>query len=892
MKKTILSIFLSIIWVGALQAQYSTNFDNDTPGSVPNGWTSYTTQSDDPGFMVIQDTGIARSPYQFLGYIGTDISQISDAWIVSPAITVGNNKELIFYWREKWSYAYNYSGVYISTGSSDPINNPNDFTELAEFNPNDYPTWNEWNKAMFDLRSYQGQTVYIAFKYTGDFSHDFYVDDFQISDIPYCNPTQDITINAYTQTTIDVSWDPVQGVDEYEIVWGPQGFDPNTGTPVLVNGLSYTIDNLTPATWYDVYVRAACSSYNYSAWAGPEPARTAGPPPVNDTCSAAINLTVYPVGGSAGNETQGDTFDATPSQYSQTSCDSFGTNLDLFYSFTAPADGNLVILTAGPNGGYIEAAVYDACGGNEIACFSSGNRKVVTGLTGGQTYILQVWHDDFNKGQFTIALEELPPPPANNDCANAESLTVYPAGGGAGNETDGDTTNATASSMSQTSCDSFGTNLDLFYSFVAPANGTIKIITGGANGAQIEKAIYDACGGNEVACLGQSSTDLVGGLTPGQTYILQVWHDDFNAGPFNIVLEEGPTGPANDDCANAESLTVYPSGGGAGNETSASTLAATPSQYAHTSCDAFGTNLDLFYTFVAPANGSVLILTGGANGAQVEKAIYDACGGNEIACLSQSSSSIVSGLTPGQTYILQVWHDDFNAGDFNIVLEEGPSAPANDLCSGAIDVPVSSSCNPVYGTNLAASDSGMGDPGCAFYQGGDIWFKATVPADGNLEIETVQGNTGSVSDTGMAVYSGDCNTLQLIECNDDGGAGLFSKVTLTGRTPGETVYIRVWEYGNNSYGEIGVCAYNPNVSIADLEAYGFAFWPNPAQNKIYFRSDENFDVQILNITGQVLMEKTDNDPMHWLDISGLKKGVYLMKVRIDGKEGTYKLIKE
>ncbi len=895
MKKITFYLLLVFGWLGIqnFYAQFTENFDTQTPGSAPSGWTSYTTQNDDPGFVVVQDAGIARSQENFLAHMGEDIAQESTSWIVSPPIVVGSSQELVFYWREKWSYAYNYSGVFISSGSNDPIQNPGDFTELAEFDPAVYTTWNQWNEAAFDLSSFDGQTVYIAFKYTGDHAHDFYVDDFTVQNMPYCNPPQNVSIDAYTQTTLDVSWDGISGVDDYEIVWGPQGFDPTTATPTQVTGTSYQITGLNPATYYDVYVRTMCRTYNLSAWAGPATGRTAGPPPANDDCANAINLTVYPVGGSAGNETPGDTFDATPSSMAQTSCDNTGTNLDVFYSFTAPSGGSVDILTGGANGAYIEAAIYDACNGNELYCFGTGTHKRAGGLTPGQTYILQLWHDDFNKGEFTVALEETPPPPPNDDCSNAENLTVYPAGGGAGNETNASTTSATPSSMAHTSCDSFGTNLDVFYSFTAPANGSVKIITGGANGSSIEAAIYDACNGNEINCFGNSSVKLATGLTPGQTYILQVWHDDFNAGDFTIVLEEGPSGPPNDDCSNAENLTVYPAGGGAGNETNASTLAATQSSMGHTSCDSFGTNLDLFYSFTAPSNGSVKIITGGASGSSIEAAIYDACNGNEINCFGNSSVKLASGLTPGQTYILQVWHDDFNAGDFTIVLEEGPNPPANDVCSGAIALSVSASCNPVTADNSAASDSGVPSPGCASYNGGDLWFSAVVPQDGNLTIETSSVSGSGVSDTGMAVYSGDCSNLTLIECNDDGGVGLFSKVDLTGRTPGETVYIRVWEYGNNAYGEIGVCAYNPNVGIEDLEAQGFGFFPNPTNGEITFRADKDITkIEITTLAGQIIYTAENINKEGRINITQLPKGIYLMNVYMNDVKGTYKLIKE
>jgi len=906
MRKIILSLAVFLSALLGMQAQtVSENFDSYANGSIPTGWTSYTTQTDDPGFMVVTDTGIARSPYNILAHKGVDINQESTSWIVSPAINVPANQELVFYWREKWSYAYNYSGVYISTASNDPINNPNDFTELGEFDPDDYPdTWNLWNKAMFDLSSYANQTVYIAFKYVGDFAHDFYVDDFQISSIPYCNPTTDINIDDYTDTTLDVSWDPVPNEDTYEIVWGPAGFDPNTGTPETVTGTSYTITGLSPSTWYDIYIRTMCSSYNYSSWSGPEAGRTSGPPPVNDTCAGAIDLTVYPaLGGSVGHETVGDTWDATPSAMSQTSCDSYGTNLDLFYTFTAPSSGNLVILTDSTQGRRIEAAIYDTCGGNELFCFSQGNRKTVTGLTGGQTYVLQVWHDDYNKGVFTIALEELPPPPANDQCSGAEELTV----GTSCNPITGDNTWATDSGEASPGCGGYNGG-DLWYKAVVPATGALTFETSSVAGSDVHDtgmAVYSGDCGNLtlLECDDDGGQGLFSKITavgqnPGDTLYVRVWEYGNNAyGEIGIcAYEVNATVPPNDDCANALNLTVYPEGGGAGHETNGSTEFATASSMSQTSCDSYGTNLDLFYTFTAPANGGVKVITGGATGSSIEAAIYDTCGGNEIACMGRSSTKLFGGLTPGQTYVLQVWHDDNAAGAFTIVIEEAPQPPVNDNCDGAIAISVShgaGNCHPTYSDNTAATDSGAGSPGCANYSGGDLWFKAVVPSTGNITVETVAGNSGNVTDTGMAVYAGDCNNLSLLDCDDDGGSSFFSKVELTGQTAGDTLYIRVWEYGNNSFGEIGVCAYDPSVSVEELQALGFNFYPNPTGGQLTLKAHENIQhVSITNLTGQVLLSR-DMDTNHVsLDISRLPSGVYLMNVRISGKEGTYRVVKE
>ncbi|MBJ6111057.1 T9SS type A sorting domain-containing protein [Hymenobacter sp. BT523] len=185
----------------------------------------------------------------------------------------------------------------------------------------------------------------------------------------------------------------------------------------------------------------------------------------------------------------------------------------------------------------------------------------------------------------------------------------------------------------------------------------------------------------------------------------------------------------------------------------------------------------------------------------------------------------ITGLTPltgYQFYIVQNCGGTAgsstrsNAGSFTTAAV----APANDDCAGAINIPVQfGGCTaPTMGNNTAATAS-TGAPaptncttggGTAEYQGGDIWFKVTVPATGTVTLET-SGTGGPVTDTGMAVYSGTCTTLNQIECDDDDSQnGLFSLIALTGRTPGEVLYVRVWEYGNDTFGPIGVCATSPS----------------------------------------------------------------------------------
>ncbi len=132
--------------------------------------------------------------------------------------------------------------------------------------------------------------------------------------------------------------------------------------------------------------------------------------------------------------------------------------------------------------------------------------------------------------------------------------------------------------------------------------------------------------------------------------------------------------------------------------------------------------------------------------------------------------------------------------------------PSNDTPCNAISLSVGTTCSFSTYTNAGATDSGIPDPGCANYLGGDVWFSVTVPASGSLIFDT---QSGVVTDGGMAIYSGtNCSSLSLIACNDDGGTGLMPRISQSGLTPGSTIWIRFWEYGNNNNGTFGICVYD------------------------------------------------------------------------------------
>jgi len=146
----------------------------------------------------------------------------------------------------------------------------------------------------------------------------------------------------------------------------------------------------------------------------------------------------------------------------------------------------------------------------------------------------------------------------------------------------------------------------------------------------------------------------------------------------------------------------------------------------------------------------------------------------------------------------------------------------SDNPCGAPVLTVNASCTFTAGTNAGATatpTAGIPAPGCASYSGGDVWYQMTVPAGGAFTID--MNSNGGMTDSGMAIYSGTCGAMTLIECDDDDSPnGLMSMITRTGHVAGSTIWVRIWEYGNDNNGTFQICANTPPLPPANDDCGG------------------------------------------------------------------------
>lgn len=133
-------------------------------------------------------------------------------------------------------------------------------------------------------------------------------------------------------------------------------------------------------------------------------------------------------------------------------------------------------------------------------------------------------------------------------------------------------------------------------------------------------------------------------------------------------------------------------------------------------------------------------------------------------------------------------------------------AQSDNPC-GAPALTVNSTCTNVTGslTSSATNTPGVPAPGCGGYAGPDVWYSLTVPATGSVVV-TMSAAAGGPADMAMAIYSGTCSALSLVQCNNDFGASLYPQITATGLTPGATVWVRIWEFGGGAFGNFQICA--------------------------------------------------------------------------------------
>jgi hypothetical protein len=638
---------------------------------------------------------------------------------------------------------------------------------------------------------------------------------------------------------------------------------------------------------------------------------------IASTCTNATYSTINATAGGFGNCSTSDVKDVWVKYYKPVGV----TNMKII---TSAASCQSV------NGTSVE--VYNSCAGIVLACgttsvtYPNFAEVTLSRPCAAETLYVRVTSDLDVGGKFQMCIKDNGVSSTTGmTCANATPICAIPfsqtglSTAGFGNDYD---------SANSACHDPFMNGEDYLFSYTPPSDICIRVqVT--STGLNPGIFVFDGCP-NVLAsthCIASSiattGTMTINSITlqAGTTYYFLVDNDTLGSAPpnipFNIDITQLATTPSNDACG-AVSLGSIANGVSC-NFTNYSTECATPSTIAYPvpSCGSFIQNItgDIWLSFTAGFTGVLLLKTQAGpipSTTDLAMAVYSGTCASLIqyACDDNSAGANMPLLSipviNGTTYYIRLWTvAPGSPGNFQFCMSSA-CAPPNDLPCQAINIPLGGT---VQGTN-ACSGSGSEPPNAAQCVAGGIintvWYKAIVPASGMLKIRT---HTHTLSDTQIQAYrfastcTNAASVYTSLGCNDDGpdcgsGGGQswhdFSELSLTGLTPGDTVYVAVDGYnsqtgtfeitiidGSQPYppvpgadcgAAVQVCGSSP-ISVPDPGILGYGnicdfatnynCWNNPERNSAWYQVTVNpgtlqFDVQT----------QSDYDFIMW-DITGV-----------------------
>lgn len=528
---------------------------------------------------------------------------------------------------------------------------------------------------------------------------------------------------------------------------------------------------------------------------------------------------------------------------------------DIVYKYT-PGSDDCINVNLTNTGTYVGVFIMDGCpDASGTSCVatatSAGGNPSLSGvtLTGGTDYyiVISTWAAPQSTAfDISITSSGLNPAFTPVTCAAALGTGVVAVGSlpyasGAGT-TCGAVDDITSSDIVTCGSTLYSGEEDQVFVFTPAATGSVTFAITSAN-SYTALSLYEDCP-LDANCTPVTGTCITSSksytasksftecVTAGVTYYLVL--DSWNGGgcisysDLTISAPSGSGAPANDSPCTAEVLTP----GASCSYVTYNNVCASNSGIADPGCASY-VSRDLWFKATVPASGNLVFDTDDADITDGGMAIYSGtCGALTLIecddfdsdngnmpriCRSAvgvgdcSGFACGTGLTPGSDVFIRVWEDGAdNNGTFQLCVWEpvAPAAPVNDDPCNATLLSVGVSClYSTYTNDCATASSGVPGPGCTTYLGGDVWFKAEIPASGSIALNS---NTGNITDGGMAIYTGTCGALALVECDDsdseNGGMPLIQNYSLT---PGDTVWVRFWEDGNDVSGTFDMCLYDP-----------------------------------------------------------------------------------
>jgi Secretion system C-terminal sorting domain len=438
----------------------------------------------------------------------------------------------------------------------------------------------------------------------------------------------------------------------------------------------------------------------------------------------------------------------------------------------------------------------------------------------------------------------------------------------------GTTVGATASTNAANggtpSCGSMGP--DVWYSFTAPASGTIDIQTSAGSITDGVMALYSgSCGAwTQITCsddvVGLMPAISAGGLTPGVTYLIRFWQYGGGTGTFNICISAAAPAAGNTTCSvpspicSGSPINFIANAGG-----SSADVINPGNNY---TCLFTSPNPSWYYLEIATAGNLVIDITAGAD---IDYSIWgpfpnlaNAISNCNTYALPQDCSyspspieqAVVNGVSVGQVYVLLV--TNFANVVQTININQAASNTATTNCA-IVPLPVG------YTYWNAQYNEGAVDL---------IW--GTEFEEDNRDFVVQRSADGMVWETiGAVAGNNTTNNAQNYSYTDH--------KPLTGIS-----YYRLMQVDAD-----GDIEYNSVLSVSSSDIEPFTVYPNPANNNfsIYTKSKKMERVVLTDMVGKSFdVDYTTTSNGVEIDCSNYAAGVYTLTVVTNGTAQSQRLI--
>lgn len=328
------------------------------------------------------------------------------------------------------------------------------------------------------------------------------------------------------------------------------------------------------------------------------------------------------------------------------------------------------------------------------------------------------------------------------------------------------------------------------------------------------------------------------------------------------------------------------------------------------SCDETSQGIqDLWYAFNSGNNTQVNVYLEPGNISDYSLAVFQGCGGDELACAVLPNGYIAVPTTPNTDHYVQVWSNlDFGSGGTYglcaMWTTPPPSPPANDDCEGAVVLTPQTVCNYVSGTGYYATMSDLLGTSCG---GGtpndDVWYRfvapltpitITVDGDGNA-------STGYDPVVELAYATGCGNVFNTLVCVDGTGPGGVETIPADFLNPGATYYIRVYDLDSDNPfpSTFQICILRESgMSISDEDAPGdWSLSGDPGTGEFSLMNTTDITgpvvLRVMDLMGRQVatMELVLSPSDTPIDLSALAPGGYLLSIERSGRISSRRFVR-